>query len=135
MCEPSLTVELDHLFVAVDAQIQNDNRCARQSVEALETGGEIQFKSVLQRFAEMHFNTRCKRKPTKSAQRHSRYETHADSSWSGVGWGGRVRKGGIYIGGSYPSLCSSAADPFAALVRELAATSTGSMRLQSAGGL
>lgn len=96
-------------------------------------GREIQFKSVLQRFAEMHFNTRCKRKPTKSAQRHTRYETHADSIWSGVG--GRVRKGGIYIGGSYPSLCSSAADPFAALVGELAATSTGSMRLQSAGGL
>lgn len=29
------------------------------------------------------------------------------------------------IEGSYPSFCYSAADPFAALVRELAATSTG----------
>lgn len=60
-------------------------------------GKEIQFKSVLQRFAEMHFNTRCKRKPTKSAQRHTRYETHADFSWSGVG-GAESEKEGFISG-------------------------------------
>ena len=44
MCKLYLTVELIILCIAVGVKRENDNRCAQQSAEALETGREIQFK-------------------------------------------------------------------------------------------
>lgn len=72
----------------------------------------------------MHFNTRCKCNPDKSEQRHMPDMRHMLVP---VGKEARVGERGD-IEGSYPSFCYSAADPFAALVRELAATSTGRKR-------
>lgn len=69
----------------------------------------------------MHFNTRCKCNPAKSEQKYLPDMTHMLVP---VGKEAEVGERGD-IEGSYPSFCYSAADPFSALVRELAATSTG----------
>lgn len=69
----------------------------------------------------MHFNTRCKCNPAKSEQK---YLPDMKHMLVPVGKEAEVGERGD-IEGSYPSFCYSAADPFSALVRELAATSTG----------
>lgn len=69
----------------------------------------------------MHFNTRCKCNPAKSEPRHTPDMRHMLVP---VGEEARVGERGD-IEGIISILLLSAADPSAALVRELAATSTG----------